>query len=441
MRPTWESWLLAAMLLITGFGAAAQSGADKPLRVSPDGRYFVRDGKPFFWLGDTNWSLFNLYTAAEAEEYLDHRSRQGFTVVNVMIVFNGGPGLKTGAQNQDGEEPFLKWNPATPNEAFFKHIDRVLATARRNDLVLAIMPCGGSSGAFVTKQKVFTAENVRVYGRWLGRRYRNVPNIIWVNGFDLKPSEHVDITEALAAVLGEGDRGAHLITMHPGGGNSSSYFHAERWLAYNTIQTWSDYWRIHPLVLADYCRLPVKPVVLAEGAYEAGPEYPSRPITPYLIRKQAYWSFLGGGFHTYGHNDMWRKNPAWRESMDAPGARQMGVLKQVLGSREWWMLTPDQSVFATGAGSDKDLNAAARSSRGDVALLYLSTRTPVSIDMGKITATATVRATWVDPETGESTPAGVFPNSGKRSFTPSLKSDDALLTLEAVKGVSGPVGR
>ena len=44
------------------------------------------------------------------------------------------------------------------------------------------------------------------------------------------------------------------------------------------------------------------------------------------------------------------------------------------------------------------------------------------------------RATWVDPERGESTPAGVFPNSGKRSFTPSLKSDDALLLLEAVKG-------
>ena len=51
------------------------------------------------------------------------------------------------------------------------------------------------------------------------------------------------------------------------------------------IQTWSDYWRIHPLVVADYCRLPVKPVVLAEGAYEARPEYPTRPIAPCITRE------------------------------------------------------------------------------------------------------------------------------------------------------------
>jgi hypothetical protein len=259
-----------------------------------------------------------------------------------------------------------------------------------------------------------------------------VPNLIWVNGFDLKTTEYVEITQALSAGLREGDGGAHLQTFHPGGGNSSSYFQAESWLSYNTIQTWSDYWRIHALVLADYCRLPVKPVVLAEGAYEAGPEYPSGPITPYIVRKQAWWAFLAGGFHTYGHNDMWRKNPTWRESLDSPGARQMGILKQVLASRTWWTLAPDQSVIAFGTGADKDLNAAARSTRGDLAIVYLSTRNAVTIDFGKITAAESVRATWINPETGESSVAGVFPNSGLRPFTPSLKSEDAVLLLEAI---------
>jgi hypothetical protein len=259
-----------------------------------------------------------------------------------------------------------------------------------------------------------------------------VPNLIWVNGFDLKSSEYVELTEALAAGLREGDGGEHLITFHSGGGNSSSYFHAEKWLSYNTIQTWSDYWRIHPLVLADYCRLPVKPVVLAEGAYEAGPEYPTRPITPLIVRKQAWWAFLAGGFHTYGHNDMWRKNPAWRQSLDSPGALQMGILKQVLAPREWWTLVPDQSVIASGAGSDKDLNAAARSTRGHLAVIYLSARNSVSVDLGKITASETVRATWVNPETGESSLEGVFPNSRLRSLTPSQTSEDAVLLLEAV---------
>lgn len=401
--------------------------------LTTNGHHFVRNGEQFFWLGDTAWTIANLYTPAEAEEYLDHRARQGFTIINVMMVFTGGPGMKPIANDVGGNLPFLDWNPATPNEAYFENIDRVLAVARRKNLILAMSPCGGSSGAFVKQQRIFTQANVREYGRWLGRRYKNVPNLIWVNGFDLKSSEYPEITEALAAGLREGDGGAHLITFHPGGGNSSSYFHTESWLSYNTIQTWSDYWRIHPLVLADYCRLPVKPVVLAEGAYEAGPEYPSRPITPLIVRKQAWWAFLAGGFHTYGHNDMWRKNPTWRESLDSPGARQMGILKQVLSPRTWWKLVPDQSVIAFGAGCDKDLNAAARSTDGDWAVLYLSTRNPVTVDFTKITAAATVRATWINPETGESTIAGVFPNSGLRPFAPSGKSDDAVLLLEAVK--------
>jgi Protein of unknown function (DUF4038)/Putative collagen-binding domain of a collagenase len=423
--------MLRSIRLLAGI-TFAMALAAAPL-LTPNRHYFVRDGKPFFWLGDTAWTISSSYTPEEAEEYLEHRARQGFTVINVMMVFTGGPGgVKPAQENVEGNAPFLNWNPATPNEAFFKNVDRVLAIARRKNLILAIMPCGGSSGAFVKKQKIFTEANVREYGRWLGRRYKEAANLIWVNGFDLKSSEYVEITEALAAGLREGDGGEHLQTFHPGGGNSSSYFQTEDWLSYNTIQTWSDYWRIHSLVLADYCRLPVKPVVLAEGAYEAGPEYPSRPITPLIVRKQAWWAYLGGGFHTYGHNDMWRKNPTWRESLDSPGARQMSILKQVLAARAWWTLVPDQSVIALGAGCDKNLNAAARSTRGDLAIVYLSTREPVSIDFGKITSAETVRATWVNPETGESTVTGVFANSGLRPFTPSLKSEDAVLLLEAV---------
>jgi hypothetical protein len=172
--------------------------------LTPNGRYFVRNGQPFFWLGDTAWTIANLYAPAEAEEYLAHRARQGFSVINVMMVFTGGPGMKAVSEDEEGTLPFLNWNPATPNEGFFKNIDRVLA-ARGKNLILAIMPCGGSSGAYVKKQKIFTEADVREYGRWLGRRYKGVPNLIWVNGFDLKSSEYPEITEALAAGLQEGD--------------------------------------------------------------------------------------------------------------------------------------------------------------------------------------------------------------------------------------------
>jgi hypothetical protein len=429
----FASLLLA--LIASGSAHAGRSqeatGGTSGLKVSANGRYLVQNGKPFFWLGDTVWSLFTLYSPQEAEVYLKHRRQQGFTVEHTMIAFNGGPGLKTRSSNPEGYQPWLNANPATPNEAFFKNVDHILDVARQEGLFVVIMPCGGSSGSFVNKDKVFTRQNVRAYGKWLGRRYKDVPNIIWGNGFDLEPWEYVDVAQELAAGLREGDGGAHLITYHPSGGNSSSYFQEERWLDFNIIQTWSDYWRSNPMVLADYSRLPVKPVVMAEGAYEEGPEYPSRPITPLVVRKEANWSFLGGGFHTYGHNDMWRHNPAWRQSMDSPGAQQMGILKKIFAGRQWWKLAPDPSVFVLGAGSDKTLNAAARSTDGDNVVVYLSSRTTVTIDLSKITAGNKVRATWVNPETGEQTSAGEFPHASRHQFTTPGPGEDAVLLLDA----------
>ena len=402
----------------------------KSLTVSDTGHYLFRDGVPFFWLGDTTWSLVNRYTREEAKLYLEHRHKQGFTIEHMMFLFDGGPGITTLASNTEGIEPLLNMDLSTPNEAYFKNVDYLIRLAYEQDLVMVILPCGGSSGSFIKKKKIITKENARIYGQWVGRRYRDMPNIIWSNGFDLKPWDFEDDAREFAAGLREGDGGSHLITYHPSGGASSSYFQSENWLDVNIIQTWADYLKIYPMVSADYLRVPPKPVVLAEGAYEEGPEYPTAPITPLLIRKQAYWSYLAGGFHTYGHNDIWRKNPTWRQALDSPGARQMGVLKQIFTSREWWKHVPDQSVFAMGASGEKTLNAAARSNEGDSIIIYLSSPTTVSINMSKITAGQAVRATWVNPETGEQTIIGTFPNTRQRSFTTPELWQDAVLLLD-----------
>jgi hypothetical protein len=129
---------------------------------------------------------------------------------------------------------------------------------------------------------------------------------------------------------------------------------------------------------------------------------------------------------------MWRKNPAWRAALHSPGALQMGVLKRLLASHEWWKLMPDQSVLDV-AGSGRDLDAAAVSTSGDFAVIYLSTRHSVKVDLGKVSASAQVRATWINPETGELSGQAVSASAGLHSFTPALQSEDAVLLLEAVR--------
>ena len=66
--------------------AGATSVKGMKLKVSANGRYFVgQDGKPFFYLGDTCWLLFQRLNRDEVEEYLKERAAKGFTVIQAYV--------------------------------------------------------------------------------------------------------------------------------------------------------------------------------------------------------------------------------------------------------------------------------------------------------------------------------------------------------------------
>jgi hypothetical protein len=49
--------------------------------------------------------------------------------------------------------------------------------------------------------EIFNAENAKVYGKWLGNRYKNRKNIIWILGGDRNPRNEKDVNlwRAMAA--------------------------------------------------------------------------------------------------------------------------------------------------------------------------------------------------------------------------------------------------
>jgi hypothetical protein len=176
---------------------------------------------------------------------------------------------------------------------------------------------------------------------------------------------------------------------------------------------------------------PVKPVLMAEGAYEHGSEY-GFDVTPLWIRRQAYYSYLAGAHHTYGHNDSWRILPTWKEALNAPGATQLGLLKTIFqGREEWWRLIPDQGVFAAGGiTGGRVLNLAARHEDGRWVMIYLGSTASFSVDMKKV-AGEKVKAFWIDPRDAREVTIGTFSNTGERNFTTPDGWEDALLILEA----------
>jgi hypothetical protein len=426
MRTAMRRSVWAAMAL---FLMAAFAPGQEPVyrvKVSPNGRYFVdQNGQPVFWMGTTQWQLFRDYKIEDARTILEKTRERGFAYAQVMLM-GVGDGTKA---NVYGEKPWIDDNPLTPNEAYFKNVDAVMRIARENNVIISM------TMFHQRYRKHITLENARAWAKWLAQRYAKSPNIVWSMTPEAR-QEFVPILRELAAGLREGDGGVHLITFKPDPAPySSSFIHGENWLDFNCMQTWKSVELIYPFITRDYNLKPVKPVVMAEGAYEHGSEY-GFDVTPLWIRRQAYYSYLAGAHHTYGHNDSWRVLPTWKEALDAPGAVQLGILKKTFqGRKEWWNLVPDQTVFAGGGTTTGQvLNLAARHKDGLWVMAYLGSKASFSIHMDKISGGPRVSASWINPQTGESKAIGRFSNTGVKSFSTPEGWEDALLILEPAAG-------
>jgi hypothetical protein len=414
---------IAAGLLLAGLLAGLQCGAQDPgaipIRISGNGRYFEgRDGRPFYWQGDTEWELFHLFPVPDARALIQTRRAQGFNVMQVMVTgVYPEWGVMKGMKPWSAIRPWIDDNPLTPNEDYFRRVDAIVAVADKCGMTLVV----GIYHALDQDHGRIGVQNVGPWARWLSHRYRGSKNIIWcMYPHAIAASEPV--IRAAVQGLVAGDRGVHLITMHPDPSpNSSSFMHREPWLSFNTLQSWSTGFSNYNLVAADFAKVPAKPVVDGEARYEE-----EDGTTPLEVRRAGYWACLAGGFYSYGHRDNWMSPSSWRTYEGAPGALQMKVLGDLFRSIDWWKLLPDPSLVLNGAKGD----VAARSASGDWILAYLTGPAPVTINLGGITAPGPVTGWWIDPLNGIRTRIGTFPSHGSRAFAPPGGWEDAILLLK-----------
>jgi hypothetical protein len=391
--------------------------------ISQNKRYFTDgNGKPFFWLGCTQWTIFRSYTTQEAQIILKNTASKGFTIVATMIV---GPGDGT-IPNREGERPWLNNDPSTPNEAYFKNIDAVVRIAAENGLYVRL-------GILHNAQLKYMSDGRgKAYAKWVAQRYKNEPNVFYSIHGDVKNPVYMAMVREMASGIEEAAGKDILVSQKPDPSpNTSGDIQDEQWLDYTQSQTYKWIDLIYPFVTKDYNRTPAKPNVMDEGAYEQGSEY-GFAVTPLLIRRQAYYTYLAGGHYTYGHNDLWRALPTWEKALDAPGAFQMGVLKRIFTDRsEWWKLVPDQSLLVNdGQTKGAVLQLAARHQDGLWALFYLAEPATFGVRLDKLGAGKKINAFWIDPRTGDRRKIGRFPAKGDKQFTVPANWEDAILVLE-----------
>ncbi|MEZ0326850.1 MAG: DUF4038 domain-containing protein [Fimbriimonas sp.] len=414
------------------------------LKVSDNKRFLVHeDGKPFFFLGDTAWELFHRLDDKEAEHYLSTRARQGYNVIQAVGLAEFG-GLT--APNANGDLPLHNNDPAKPNDAYFKHVDRLTKMANDKGLYMAMLPTWGDK---VNKKwgigpEIFTPENARAYGLFLGRRYKDA-GIIWVLGGD-RPAEtdaHLAIWRAMAAGITDGDGGRHLKTYHPMGWQSSAdKLHDEPWLDFNMLQSGhgSKVAENYKLIGKDYNRTPLKPCMDAEPNYEDHP-IDWKPETgwfgEYEVRRAAYWAVFSGAMgHTYGCHDIWQfwqpsRTPVssartpWREALEFPGAKQMQHLKKLILSMPFLTRIPAQDLLS-GENPDGFSHIVATSDQDRTfTLIYTPLSQQIRVDMSQFKS-KNLNSQWFDPMTGARTRA----THTQGSFSPPHGGKDWVLMLE-----------
>ena len=413
------------------------------LEVSENHRFLItEDGDPFFWLADTAWELFHRCDRGEVDMYLETRARQGFNVVQAVALAEID-GLNT--PNPYGESPLIGNNPETPNSKYFEHVDYVISKANELGIYIALLPTWGDkvfTDSWGKGPEVFNINNARVYGEWIGNRYKDRDNIIWVIGGDRKPrkgTDDVEIWRAMAEgiVNATGGYDKALMTYHPQPqekGGSSTWFHSDDWLDFNMHQTGHCANRgTYKHIEHDYNLEPTKPVLDGEPLYEDHPNcFNARELghsVPQDIRRIMYWNVFAGALgQTYGCHDVWQmykegRDPInqplrpWSVALNLPMANQVKHLKNLMLSRPFLTRIPDQTMIKDSQEDNNDFVIATRDSKGSYAMIYFPTGKSTTLDLTSLNGSS-FNTWWYDPRTGASFEGRDIENSEKIRIQP-----------------------
>ena len=432
------------------FLPAHASAAAFPLRISENGRYLEDQRKePFLWMGDCPWGLF-LQNDAILKRYLDDRSRRGFTVLQAHLIPESG--LESLSK---GFEPFgIPGDLGTPNDRYFDRVAGVIRYAAGQGLLVQLNPIwiGGGDGGWREVVKTNGTAKCLDYGKYLGRKFKRLDNILWLHGGGVDPRPWMGELRSIAEGIRQSAPGHRLHAMQCGSSSAGrELLLAERWL---TIHFTS----VPRSETPGPAKGPFGTLFHAKAAYSIDPAVPfvmgleevdgGGGTTPRRQRQDAWWSVLSGaaGYDTSHPSIRWFAE-GWEKAMDEPVLHFAPPLTRLLASFRWQRLVPDfnrawmppESGALEKKSSPAELDGLAMAADSDGAMLlaYVPEPRGVRIDLSKFRLP--VLARWFDPVNGKFSPAveglAEMPNTGVHEFAAPGKNSagdfDWVLVLDA----------
>lgn len=418
--------LLFTILLSSTSISAKLPWENGSLMVSENNRYIQHEnGTPFFWLGDTGWLLPQRLDRDEASYYLSQCAKRGYNVVQVQTI-NDVPAYNFYGQSSNPDGFNFKTIDKKGVYGYWDHMDYIIKTAEKQGIYIAMNCIWGG----LVKAGKMNVKEAQAYGKFLGERYKNSPNIIWFVGGDIRGDVETEVWETLAISIKAVDKN-HIMTYHPRGRTSSAtWFNDAAWLDFNMYQsghrrygqrkgdgdytiaenTEEDNWLYVEKGLA---MKNIKPIIDGEPSYEDIPqglheEFEAR-WNDNDVRRYAYWSVFAGAFgHTYGHNSIMQfykpgvsgsffPSKYWYDCLGDPGFNQMKYLKELMLAFPYMERIPDQTIIAGKNGERYDRAIGTRGN--DYLLVYNYSARPMQIDLSKISG-AKKNCWWFNPKNG-----------------------------------------
>jgi chitodextrinase len=446
MRAFRTAVFTALVLATAPLWAQTHIGPAYPLKMSSNGRYLVdQDDVPVLIVGDAPHDLINMLSLTDANTYLMNRQNYGINSLWVELVCNSYTNCNSDGTTDDGIAPFTTpGDLSTPNPVYFDKVDAVLDLAAARGMTVFLDPT--ETGGWMEIFRANGTSKAYEYGQYLGNRYKDFPNIVWLQGNDFLTWQDPE-DDALILAIANGIRSAdtnHIqtIQLHY---NASHSLNDSNWKGIIGLNAVYTYYPTYAEVNLAYNQPDPVPVFLVEANYEFENNMGNDPSTPEVLRRQEYWSILAGALagHIYGSGWIWRFSTNWQDHLDTPGIAQFEIMKNFFTSYPWYKLVPDQSqtLVTSGFGTYADTGpihtndyvTSAITADRTLAMAYLPTVRKVTVDMSQMATSVIAR--WFDPSDGTFLTLGTFGNTGSQAFTPLGANHDGdgdwVLVLEA----------
>jgi Protein of unknown function (DUF4038)/Putative collagen-binding domain of a collagenase len=454
---------LFVVLFVTMLRAGSALGMDArfPIKVSTTNPRLLayQNNTPFLMVGDSPHSMIVNLSASDAAVYLADRAAHGFNSLWVELLCVKYTGGRTDGSLLDGTKPFTKTIPGTssydftaPNEAYFAYVDRVMRMAATNGIVVMLDPI--DPGGLLPMALDNGSARCRIYGQYLGNRYQDLPNLIWLNGNDFQGWSVATNDAVITSVaVGLKDKDPHHIQTVELNYQASSSLDDPNWASIVSLNLAYTYYATYAEVLHAYNQSTNVPVFMGEANYECETNNEEDGGSLHILRMQEYWTMLSGATgQLYGNRCTWTFTPGWQSHLDLPGVTELGYMKGLFSARKWYELVPDQGhTFVTagfgtfisagppatrpgGRFASNDYVTAALTPDGSLGMAYLPQGGTLTLSMTRLQGRLIAR--WFDPtaNTFKGIDGSPFANTGTQRFTTPGKNSagdpDWVLVLE-----------